>query len=83
MNLENVKFLWASEEINKSPNEYWSLVTDISLKFSLSRIKECVGIMGREANDLMPTAQILYPSMQCADVVYLKVDMCQLGMDQR
>lgn len=26
---------------------------------------------------------MFYPCMQCADVFYLKTDICQLGMDQR
>ena len=25
----------------------------------------------------------MYPAMQCADIFFLKVDVCQLGMDQR
>lgn len=41
MNLQNVKFLWASEEINKKPDEYWSTVIDISRKNNVSRIKRC------------------------------------------
>lgn len=56
MNLENVKFLWAKEEINKRPDEYWAKVIDISRKFNLSRIKRCSTIMGREENDEMPAA---------------------------
>ncbi|RYY86754.1 hypothetical protein EON63_05275 [archaeon] len=31
----------------------------------------------------MSAAQIFYPCMQCADVFFLKADICQLGMDQR
>lgn len=30
MKLHNVKFLWASEEINKNPNDYWMRVMDIA-----------------------------------------------------
>lgn len=56
MNLANVKFLWASEEINKRPEEYWSTVIDISRKSSISRIKRCATIMGRSENDEMPAA---------------------------
>jgi len=39
--------------------------------------------MGREEGDNMPAAQILYPCMQCADIFFLKANICQLGMDQR
>ena len=31
----------------------------------------------------MPYFQLLYPVMQCADIFFLGVDVCQLGMDQR
>lgn len=41
MNLNNVKFLWASEEINKNPGEYWARVIDISKRSSITRIKKC------------------------------------------
>ena len=33
--------------------------------------------------DELSAAQIMYPVMQCADVFFLKADICQLGMDQR
>ena len=83
MNLNNVKFLWASEEINKRPDEYWQTVIDISRKNNISRIKRCAQIMGRGEGDDMAAAGILYPCMQCADIFFLKADICQLGMDQR
>eukprot|EP01083_Nonionella_stella_P019122 53148_1 len=31
----------------------------------------------------MPTANLLYVAMQCADIFFLKADICHLGMDQR
>jgi len=83
MKLSNVKFLWASDEINKRAEEYWSRVMDISRNTNITRIKKCCQIMGRAEGDDMPTSNILYPCMQCADVFFLKADVCQLGMDQR
>mmetsp|Transcript_8677 Transcript_8677/g.12247 ORF Transcript_8677/g.12247 Transcript_8677/m.12247 type:complete len:277 (+) Transcript_8677:1-831(+) len=83
MNLDNVEFKWASEEINKKPGEYWTLVMDIARRNSIARVKRCATIMGRGEGDHMPSAQILYPAMQCADVFFLKANICQLGMDQR
>lgn len=41
MDLANVQFLWASDEINKRAEEYWSLVIDISRKFNITRVKKC------------------------------------------
>ena len=81
MNLSNVNFLWASEEINKNPDVYWQTVIDISRKSSIHRIKKCATIMGRAEGDDLPAAQILYPCMQCTDIFYLKADICQLGLD--
>lgn len=83
MNMEHVQFLWASEEINKKPDEYWSLVMDVSRSFNITRMKRCLKIMGRHNDEENYCSQILYPCMQCADIFFLKVDICQLGTDQR
>lgn len=83
MDMRNVQFLWASEEINKNPNEYWLRVMDIARKNNLNRITRCCTIMGREESTSMEAAQILYPCMQCSDIFFLKADICQLGLDQR
>ena len=83
MNLENVEFVWASDEINKNPNKYWSLVMDIAKNNTLKRVIRCSQIMGRDETDDLTAAQIFYPCMQCADIFFLNVDICQLGLDQR
>ncbi len=83
MNLSNVKFLWASEEINNNSNEYWMKVIDIARKNTVERITRCCQIMGRSEKDSLSGAQIMYPCMQCTDIFFLKADICQLGMDQR
>ena len=83
MNLENVEFIWSSNEINERSDEYWKIVLDIATKFQLSRIKKCTQIMGREESDELAASQIFYPVMQATDVFFLKADICSLGMDQR
>ena len=83
MDMTNVEIIWSSEEINKRSNEYWKLVLDISTKFNLTRIKKCTQIMGREESDDLAASQIFYPVMQCADIFFLGVDICSLGIDQR
>lgn len=83
MDMKNVEFIWSSEEINKRSDEYWKLVIDISSKFNINRITKCTQIMGRNETDELATSQILYPVMQCADIFFLDVDICSLGMDQR
>mmetsp|Transcript_9749 Transcript_9749/g.12806 ORF Transcript_9749/g.12806 Transcript_9749/m.12806 type:complete len:395 (-) Transcript_9749:606-1790(-) len=83
MDMQNVQFLWASEEINKRPDEYWGRVMEIARLNNLARIQRCCTIMGRKESDEMSSAQIFYPCMQCADIFFLKADICQLGLDQR
>ncbi|BBH03366.1 hypothetical protein Prudu_014214, partial [Prunus dulcis] len=78
MNLDNgkVEFLWSSKEINSKADEYWPRVMDIAQKNSVVRLWV-------EMSKRLTAAQILYPCMQCADIFFLKADICQLGMDQR
>ncbi|XP_066326082.1 tyrosine--tRNA ligase 1, cytoplasmic-like [Miscanthus floridulus] len=83
MNLDGVEFLWSSEEINNRAHEYWPIVMDIARKNNVKRITRCCQIMGRSEQDDLTAAQIFYPCMQCADIFFLKADICQLGMDQR
>uniref|UniRef100_A0A7S2R661 tyrosine--tRNA ligase n=1 Tax=Eucampia antarctica TaxID=49252 RepID=A0A7S2R661_9STRA len=82
MDLRNVKFQWASEEITKNAHVYWPTMLDVARSFNITRIKKCCQIMGRLEGNLT-TAQVLYPLMQCTDVFFLKADICQLGVDQR
>lgn len=83
MDMERVEFLWSADEINKRSDEYWSIVLDIARRNKLPRIVRCSQIMGRNDSDDLSAAQIFYPCMQCADIFFLKADICQLGMDQR
>ncbi len=82
MNLQNVSFKWASEEITTHAATYWPMMMDICRRFTITRIKKCCQIMGRLENNLS-AAQVLYPIMQCTDIFFLKADICQLGVDQR
>lgn len=58
-------------------------VMTIAKNNSLNRIKKCSQIMGRSESDNLSVAQMFYPCMQCTDVFFLDIDICQLGMDQR
>ncbi|RNF04261.1 putative tyrosyl-tRNA synthetase [Trypanosoma rangeli] len=82
MNMEKVIFLWSSAEITRNANAYWKTVLDIARKNTIARIKKCCTIMGKQEGTLT-AAQVLYPLMQCADIFFLKADICQLGLDQR
>lgn len=82
MNLENVEFVWTSDFIKEHP-EYWETVLKLSMNATVSRVLRCGQIMGREESTANPSAQILYPLMQAADIHHLEADIAQLGMDQR
>ncbi|XVF39261.1 hypothetical protein PTKIN_Ptkin01aG0020800 [Pterospermum kingtungense] len=77
-----VEFLWSFDEINSQALEYWPLLMDIARRNKLARIKSCYQIMGHSEQDQLSAAQNLYPCMQCADIFFLKADICQLGTDQ-
>ncbi|XP_953034.1 tyrosyl-tRNA synthetase, putative [Theileria annulata] len=83
MNPDSVKFLWASDEVDKNPDLYWRLSMDISRSFNITRMKRCSQALGRTEGDDQPSAQLLYPAIQCADIFFIGADICQLGMDQR
>jgi len=80
MDMKEVEFLWASENMNQ---EYWATVLKIARLNSVTRITRCSQIMGRSEKDELSAAQIFYPCMQAADIWNLKADIAQLGMDQR
>lgn len=82
MDLENVEFVWAKEFYETHP-EYWETVLKLSTNASISRVLRCGQIMGREESTNNPSAQILYPLMQAADIYHLGANIAQLGLDQR
>lgn len=78
-----VKFVWASEFIRDNSQQYWLRVLDVSRSFNVPRLQRCSTIMGRDAGDGQPIAQIIYPCMQAADVIELGLDFVEMGVDQR
>lgn len=82
LDMENVEFIWASDFIKKNP-KYWETVLRLSMNATVSRVLRCGQIMGRGDSINNPSAQILYPLMQAADIYHLKADIAQLGLDQR
>ena len=63
--------------------EYWLRTIKIAKINSVKRITRCAQIMGRSESENLSAAQIFYPCMQASDIFHLKVDIAQLGMDQR
>jgi len=81
LDTKNVEFIWASDLLNN--REYWKTVMQVARHTTLNRVLRTIQIMGRNEKDTLQASQIFYPCMQAADIFHLKVDICQLGMDQR
>ena len=81
LDLENVEFIWVSDLVKNEA--YWATVLKLSMNSTISRVLKCGQIMGREENTSNPSAQIMYPLMQAADIIHLGADITQLGLDQR
>ncbi len=81
VDMNKVEVVW-HKEFFENP-EYWMRVIKIAKSHTLKRTLRSLTIAGRVESENNPTALIFYPSMQCADIFELNVDICQLGMDQR
>jgi len=81
LDTSRVKVRWASDLI--SDPKYWETVIKVASNVTVARMTRCTTIMGREESELRHVSQLLYPAMQVADIFYLDVDICQLGLDQR
>ena len=79
--MSKVEILFTSDAAKNA--EYWKRVIVVSQNSTLARTHRALTIMGRTMKDLVQTAQLFYPMMQVADIFWLDVDICQLGMDQR
>lgn len=78
---KKVKIRWASDIVEEKG--YWEGVMRFALNTSLKRAMRTAPIMGREAGGDMLTSQVLYPFMQAYDPFHMRIDILQLGMDQR
>ena len=81
VDISKVEILWTSDAVRNE--EYWKRVLTVAQNVTLSRSRRAITIMGRTSKELVQTAQLFYPMMQIADIFWLNVDICQLGLDQR
>lgn len=68
MDMDNVEFLWASDEINGHANEYWLRVMDIARKFNVPRVSGPTGVGGKYLEFSAPVrvASRRLPGSPCA-----------------
>ncbi len=81
VDMGKVEVLWTSDAVKDE--EYWKKVITVAQNSTLARTQRAITIMGRTSKELVQTAQLFYPMMQVADIFWLDVDICQLGLDQR
>ncbi|MDV3244737.1 MAG: tyrosine--tRNA ligase, partial [Nitrososphaerales archaeon] len=81
VDVSRVELLWTSDAVKG--DDYWKKVVRVSQNVTLARSRRAISIMGRTSKDLVQTSQLFYPMMQVADIFWLDVDICQLGVDQR
>ena len=66
-----------------SYDDYWKNFMVFSKHMTLSRTLRALTIMGRSEKEKLDFSQLMYPSMQSADIKALDLDIVHAGMDQR
>ncbi len=77
---EDVDYVLASDLYD---SEYWKTVLKISKDTTINRMLRCITIMGRKESEATPSAAVVYPAMQAADIFMLDVQIAHAGLDQR
>lgn len=77
----HVDIVWSNDLV--AEREYWRLFVSVAKRVTVQRLLRCLTIMGRREAEVQQAAQLYYPAMQVSDIFFLKVDICQLGLDQR
>jgi len=77
------EFTLGSREYAKNPDDYWSKVIKVAESMTLSEAEDSLTVAGQKKKKEQPFSRLIYTPMQVADVFYLGVDICQLGIDQR
>jgi tyrosyl-tRNA synthetase len=67
----------------ESYEDYWKNFMVFSKHMTLSRTLRALTIMGRSEKEKLDFSQLMYPSMQSADIEALDLDIVHAGMDQR
>lgn len=77
-----VKFVLGTELYHNN-DDYFATIVEIGKNTTLSRVKRSIDIMGRQANDDVDFARLIYPPMQVADIFIQGLNLVHGGIDQR
>ena len=81
-NPDTLIFKQGSELYQEKP-DFWANMIKVAKATTISRMLRSTTIMGREAGDSSPSANLIYPAMQAADIFTLEVNIAHAGTDQR
>lgn len=81
-NPDKLKFVLGSELYHNN-DDYWATVIEVSKNTTLSRIKRSLDILGRQEEEGVDFAKLIYPPMQVADIFIQGLTIAHAGMDQR
>ncbi|OGE36398.1 tyrosine--tRNA ligase [Candidatus Daviesbacteria bacterium RIFCSPLOWO2_01_FULL_39_12] len=70
-------------ELYTQRSEFWATMIEVAKATTISRMIRSTTIMGRMAGDSSPSANLIYPAMQAADIFALGVNIAHAGTDQR
>nr|HOP09614.1 tyrosine--tRNA ligase [Candidatus Methanofastidiosa archaeon] len=79
---DKVEYILGSDIYEKKPN-YWSTVINVSKNLTLARVRKSITIMGRQQQEDVNFAQLIYPPMQVADIFAQDITLAHSGIDQR
>lgn len=79
---DKVEYVLGSKLYEDNPS-YWSTVINVSKHLTLARVRKSITIMGRQQQDEVNFAQLIYPPMQVADIFAQDLTLMHAGVDQR
>ncbi len=79
---EKVKYILGSELYEENP-DYWAMMVNVSKNLTLARVRKSITIMGRQKQEEVNFAQLIYPPMQVADIFAQDISLVHSGIDQR
>lgn len=81
-NAQKVEFILGSQLYHQA-DAYWLTVIDVAKKTTLARASRSIEVLGRQMEQGIDLAKLIYPVMQVADIFYLGVNLAHAGLDQR
>jgi len=76
-----VEFIYSDELYDDL--DYWGTTIRVAKNLTIARGRRTLEIAGRKETEARMVSDFLYTPMQVADIFHMRVNICQLGIDQR